>query len=66
MSFKTLLLQLPFLILTFIITMSEARDLEDSAGAFRQNRILVEFLPHTNSDYSDFSKTLQEANDIVV
>ena len=66
MSFKTLLLQLLCLLLTFTITMSNVRVLEDEADPFRQDRILMEFLPHTNKEYEDFGNSLQEAYDIEV
>lgn len=46
--------------------MSDVRVIDDNAAAFRQDRILIEFLPHTNSEYNDFANTLREAFDVVI
>ena len=46
--------------------MSTVRVIDDDHAAFLQDRILIEFLPHTNTEYKDFANTLREAFDIEI
>ena len=66
MFFKTFLLQLPYFILTFLITMPDIRILADNAGGFRQDNILIEFLSHTNPNFKAFPEIFLENYDVVV
>ena len=68
MFVHTLLLKLPFLIFFILVAMvnTNVEVLASGVGALRQDRILMEFVDHTNSKFLPFSETLQSTYNVCV